>query len=367
MMLMVTARRVLMATLTVAIAALQTRAAASPPTPHVGPAAADPVQPGRAAIDAALDVLYPKVLDHRWAILPGPGEIAPPLTEVVAYRSLNPTPHWHYITYGLSGMGAPGASLSRVSGHSGFGIELTLRLADRSNTPPTWPINFLRWIAAYVRRDKHPPGDGHSMPLMDHMLDERSPGVAGVAFTVDRELGMVKTDNGSLTFLQVVPLTADEHALIERWDAVKLLQELELVDPKLLWHVGRTSILRGPRGAEIARQAARDGSSMELEFDLLSWDDHTVVLDSTSRRGMVNFLRYRVAYGRTARIQSTDKSMTIRPGRVGLQLDREHAVLSVPAARATALADQLEHATSNTVVTFDGAPLFRMGDLEKPN
>ena len=292
----------------------------------------------------------------------GPGETAPPLQEVVAYRSLTPIPHWHYITYGLSELGA---KLSDDPEHSGFGIELSLRLADNSATPPNWPINLLRWLAGNVQRDKNPFGDGHSLPLAPKMLDTYSRGTDGVGFALDPELGTVKTANGSVTFLQVVPLTVDEYSLMGRWDAVKVFSEMRSVEPGLLWRVGRTSILKSTRGPEIERQAKADGSSQAMDFDNLAWDEHTVLLDAVGRHVLLKFLRYRLAYGRPASIYAEHKVMNLKVGPVALNLDKDKAVLSVPAARAAVLANQLEHGTSNTVVTFDGVRVFRLGNMEE--
>src|SRR5690242_3506814 len=78
-------------------------------------------EPGRAAIDRALDRLYPGAVDHPMALKPAAGEKEPPLEEVVAYRLAKPSPHWLYVTYGLSDIGAKTNDDKNVSG---FGIEL---------------------------------------------------------------------------------------------------------------------------------------------------------------------------------------------------------------------------------------------------
>ncbi len=315
---------------------------------------------GRSRIDEALDALYPSTRDHRMGLRAAPGEGIPPLDEIVAYRSLTPVPHWHYVGYGLSELGA---KVSDDLAHSGFGIELTMRLVDDSETPPMWPFNLLRWLAGLVQRDRNPFGDGHSLPITD-ILESVSPGVGGLAFAVDHALGTLATSNGNVTFLQIVPLTPDEYTLMGRWDAVAVFAELRRVEPSLLWRIGRTSILAGDRGRELEERAARDGSSQEVDFTGdLEWNDATVWLDALNRQVILKFLRYRVAYGRGARIHSDDLVMTLEAGPLGLAIDDDTATLSVPAARATALATQLAASGSNTLVTFDGVPLFRLGDM----
>jgi hypothetical protein len=314
--------------------------------PHpAGPTA----EPGRAAIDRALDQLYPDVRDIRMALTPAADEREPPLEEVVAYRLSHPSPHWLYVTYGLSG----------------FGIELTLRLADASETPPVWPINYLRWLAKTVWKDRNPYDEGHSLPLPEGLLAKVSPHTEGMAFVVDPALGTVKTSNGAVKFLLTVPLHGDEFNLISRWDAYKLLAEMRRQDPDLLWRVDRRSVLDGPRRDELLRQAANDGSSQNVDFTSeLDWDKRGIHLDALNRHIVLKFLRYRVHYGRAAEIHSEDKVLRLEPGPFTLSLDGKSALLRLPTERSGALADALEQARTGATVSFDEHAVFVVGDLK---
>ena len=151
------------------------------------------------------------------------------------------------------------------------------------------------------------------------MLDAYSRGTEGVGFALDSKLSTVKTSNGDVKFLQVVPFTVDEYTLMGRWDAVKVFDEMRALEPGLLWRVGRQSVLRGARGQDIERRAKADGSAQAVDFDNISWDEHTLLLDALNRHVLMKFLRYRVAYGREASIHSEDgKIVDLRVGAVDL-------------------------------------------------
>lgn len=318
-------------------------------------------EPGRAAIDRALDALYPNSRDYRMGLLPDASGAPPPLAEVVAYRCASPRPHWHYVTYGLSEIEEKQSEQPELSG---FGIELTLRLEDPSEAPPTWPINLLRWLAERVWNDGSPYGDLHSMPLPDGMLDAVSAGVDGLAFAVDAALGTARTSNGSVTFLQVVGLTAGEYQLMGRWDGRRVLDALGREPPGLLWRVGRRGLLEGPRRSEILRQAEADGSSQALDFvDGLAWDEGGIVLDALNRHVVLKFLRYRVAHGRSAAMLQRDQSLRLEPGPFAFHPSGAEARLVVPAEQARALAADLEGAQEGEVVRFAGKPVFVVGEL----
>lgn len=319
---------------------------------------------GRAALDRALDAIYPTERDFRMGLLPVPGESEPALREVVAYRAAAPQPHWHYISYGLSELDDKVSDNPEVSG---FGIELTLRLDDDRDEPAPWPVNFLRWLAGTVWNDRSPFGDGHSMPLDARLLEAVSPGVEGLAFRRDRALGSFATSNGRLTCLEVLPLTADEYALFGRWDATAIFAEMQREDPSLLWRIGRRSILAGPRAAEILERADREGSAQEMDFTGgLSWTQQGIVLDAINRFVVHKFLRYRVRHGRHAIIVSEGLELRLQPGPFALRIEGAHAVASVPPDRAQELAEALAAGRTGDRVSLDQTPMFVLGDLDLP-
>ena len=85
-----------------------------------------PEAPGWAAIDAALGRLYPRQVPHQFASQTAYELDTPsPLPAIAVYEAVRPE-HWHYVTYGLSELFE---QTSRDAAVSGFGFELTMRLA----------------------------------------------------------------------------------------------------------------------------------------------------------------------------------------------------------------------------------------------
>jgi suppressor of fused-like protein len=316
-----------------------------------GAIAPDANEPGRHAINDALDRLYPKEHDFRSAVAAKPGEHEAPLAEVVAYRATKPVPHWHYVTYGLSELGA---KTSKDPSLSGFGVEYTLRLVDDAKEPPVWPMNLLRWVATRVWETHQPFDPGHSANLPGGMLDTVSPDVEGLGFTTDADLGPLETPNGKVTFVNVVPLAHREWWLVGRWDFDRYLEAVRAAQGDLLWRVGRKSVLDGARGAELLARATREGSSQSIDFADLAWTERAITLDPVGREIMDKFLRYRLAFGRDATIVAGDRKATLAPGDWSMVCSAQTCTMHVPQAQAVALADALAAAPPGGVVTRPG-------------
>jgi suppressor of fused len=315
-------------------------------------------EPGRASIDAALDRIYQGTQkDYRFGLKPASGETESPLAEVVVYRNLKPVPHWHYVTYGLSELGAKTSSDPKLSG---FGVEYTLRLFDASKDPPTWPINLLRWIAKRVRATRNPYDPGHSMDLPAGMLEEMSPGVEGLAFYEDEELRTITTPNGTVRFVNAIPLMAGELALIGSWDAFKLADEIRTVQKDLLWRRGRTSCLAGPRGPVVRALAEKEGSSQSVMFTDLACSGKEIVLDRVSRLVLERVLRFRLAFGRDLRVISSERGTQVTPGAWKLELVKDVCQLQVPPLEAGALADEIAKAKKGGVIKRAGGVRLRV-------
>ncbi len=85
------------------------------------------LSPGWDAITAALERLYPGQEPKHYAtvlkwMFGGPD----PLDGVSVWKRMEPVPHWHYLSYGLSELYA---KESGDADTSGYGFELTFRLA----------------------------------------------------------------------------------------------------------------------------------------------------------------------------------------------------------------------------------------------
>jgi suppressor of fused-like protein len=221
--------------------------------------------PGWDAIDSALRRLYPDVEPKHYGtvlkrVLGGPD----PLDGISVY----PRPdHWHFVSYGLSAlydMQSSGAE------ESGWGFELTFRLSRTADEgePPNWALNFLQNLARYVFNSGNPFALGHHMDLNGPIsLSRPDTAIRAIAFAQDPELGTIDTPNGQVRFLQVVGLTLDEYAVIERWDARRLLEILAARLPLSITDLERASVAEAPDVATmIAEGVRRDGSSTDGLF-----------------------------------------------------------------------------------------------------
>jgi len=208
-------------------------------------------QPGRTAIDRALAVMYhdPKSLLARF----GPAEVSP-LEEIRVYA--HPDGHWHYVTLGVSELGA---KVSEDRERSGWGYELTLRLisAGGQSKPAQWPVRALRQLAEYVYREKNPFQENHHMDL-GGPVDEEAPAIRAFAFTRDPGLGTIETPNGKLTFLQVVGLRADENELVARWSVKSFIEVLAQRAPLLATRADRASLLDDRELGPLLRRRANE-------------------------------------------------------------------------------------------------------------
>jgi hypothetical protein len=312
---------------------------------------------GRRQIDQALTRLYPAEREHRFGINPEPGEDEAPLLEIVAYRASSRVPHWHYVTYGLSELGE---KTSNDPSLSGFGVEYTLHLVEDAAEPPVWPMNLLRWVAKLVWQTREPLDPGHSMNIPEGLLDTVSPGIEGLGFAKDADLGTIQTPNGNVTFVNVIPLMHREHWLLGAWDFDRYVGVVRSQQGDLLWRVGRSSVLEGKLGQDLLAQVERDGSSQSVDFTALAWTEHELVLDEFSRDVVIKFLRYRLAYGRDAAIIDGDRRASFLPGNWQMKCLHDACTLSIPQGEASSLADDLTAAKHGAIVTRPGATRFRV-------
>ncbi len=311
----------------------------------------------RAAIDSALDRIYPTEKDFRFGLSPGPGETEAPLAEVVVYRSSKPISHWHYVTYGLTELDQKTSPDPKLSG---FGVEYTIRLVDPSEQPPAWPINLLRWLARRVWETGFPYDPEHSMNLPDHMLEQVSKGVQGLAFYDDEALRTIDTPSGRITFVNVIPLMAGEYALIGSWDAIKVAAEIRALQNDLLWRHGRKSCLEGDRREVIRAMAEKEGSSQSVDFYDLPCGPKEIVLDSVGVLVVEKFLRHRLAYGRDAKVIFGVRSTQLSPGNWQFKSGKESCEIHVPANEARNLADEISKAPDRAMITKPGGLRFRI-------
>ena len=120
----------------------------------------EPSTAGWDAINAALAKVYGQGEPpyHYGTVLPAALGGKDPLQGISVYQRDAPVPHWHYITYGFSELYDKESEDPEVSG---FGFEMTFRLALYEEEPPRWALNLLQNLARYVFRSGNPFDAGH--------------------------------------------------------------------------------------------------------------------------------------------------------------------------------------------------------------
>ncbi|XP_043225603.1 suppressor of fused homolog [Amphibalanus amphitrite] len=131
------------------------------------------------------------------------------------------TPHWHYVSFGLSDLHGDGR-LHEPSGPdtpSGLGLELTFRLRREptETTPPTWPAAMMQALAKYVLQS------GNLLVSGDHVsyhvpLDGGESRLQHILLASDPDLGQVTTPFGPVQFVQIVGITPEELEAVQHWN-----------------------------------------------------------------------------------------------------------------------------------------------------
>lgn len=231
----------------------------------------EPDAPGWDAIARALSALYqgrkPRQYDnpHPWRL--GGDD---PLDAISVWQRAEPLPHWHYVTSGFSELYAKQGKNAAVSG---FGFELSLRLAAEpgATEPPLWPMHLLQNLARYVFKSGNAFHDGHRLDTNGPISLGRPTRLCALGFAFDPELPAIDTPNGRLAFLQVIGLTQDEERAAQQWETRKLLDLLRPGMPLWITDLKRTSLLARPALlAQVNKGIRQDGSAcVAIYADLL--------------------------------------------------------------------------------------------------
>lgn len=236
--------------------------------------------PGWDAISASLDHLYPgQQARHFGTLISYRLGGNDPLDGISVYKRMEPLPHWHFVTFGLSELYAKESEDAAVSG---YGFELTFRLAAPADEmePPNWAMNLLQNLARYVFKTGNVFEDGHWMAANGPISLSRPTALCSMGFVLDPELTPIDTPNGSLNFLQLVGLSLDEERAAKQWQTKKLLQTLLPWMPLWITDLDRPSLLDNPAvRAEVEQGAAADGSSSGFLYtDVLAIEAHKRML-----------------------------------------------------------------------------------------
>jgi hypothetical protein len=280
----------------------------------------EPRAVGWDAIDAALKPVYgdcePK---HYGTILPWMLGGNDPLQGISAYKNLEPLPHFHYVTYGFSELYEKESDNAELSG---FGFELTFRLAcdARDEEPPAWPLNFLQNIARYVFSTGNSLAEHHHIDLNGPISLADETKICYIALAKDPQLGQIESDNGSVTFLQVVGLCRDEYDLVKDWSCGRTLEYVGRQWPLLITDLSRDSVLSDTElAAEVRKQAEEEGSSQgEVFVKEARWqtngDSLVITVGATAASDIIRLLRSRLMHDRPFAVYGRKQGVAFQPG-----------------------------------------------------
>jgi hypothetical protein len=274
---------------------------------------------GWGAIDGALAKIYGEgeppyhFAPLISAALGGPD----PLQGISVYERATPVPHWHYVTYGFSELYE---KESEDLEYSGFGFELTFRLALLEEQPPRWPLDFLNNLARYVFRTGNCFNAGHYLHCNGPIALGTATDIRAILFAPEPELGEIDTPNGRLEFLQVVGITADELLQVKKWNAHSFLRVLGEQLPLLITDLDRHSILRAEDVRRLIQEKAEsEGSNTSLlavgEVSFLAHPGRTVVvLGANGIPDLKELLPLRLEFSRPLTVASTEGRIHFVPG-----------------------------------------------------
>ncbi len=211
-----------------------------------------------------------------------------PLDGVEIWKSDKCCPHWLYVTYGFTDLyvdeedyeneedcaGSADKDIDNCrdgfedDAISGYGFELTFRLKrGNEDQPPVWPVNMLQNLARYVFSTGNTFASGHYLNANGPIALETDTKLTCLGFLTDPELGSIQTVNGSMTFLEAIGITLDEHAAMMCWNGQNFLNELNKYIPYGIADLSRTTLMELPAFRSAWEQGvARDGSSTSVLY-----------------------------------------------------------------------------------------------------
>jgi hypothetical protein len=185
------------------------------------------VAPGWDAIQSALAQVFPGQDPLHWGTSLQPGQDG--VYGVSAYRGDG---WWLLITFGLTELFGKSKDDADVSG---WGFELTMRVpAEREIAPPTWSLNLLSKLGQYVYTEEAPVAVGHRMDLGGPITGTDDTRLTALAVAADPQLAGIQTPNGSVAFLTLVGITANELAQMKISTTAEVLDEYAVRSPLLI-------------------------------------------------------------------------------------------------------------------------------------
>ena len=199
--------------------------------------------------------LHPGQTPHQFTSkTPYDLESTAPLPAISVFAGRGPA-HWQFVTYGLSELFEKSSGYPEISG---FGLELTFALprAREEETPPMWPLSLLHGIGGHVLSGHGSLDSGHLIDLGGPLLPGEDTQLTGLLCVPDPRIGKVETPHGSLLFMRLLGVTADEMEGMGDWSLQSKVGLLAEVAPHGVTQLDRASWLDARKTAAAFRRAA---------------------------------------------------------------------------------------------------------------
>ena len=209
--------------------------------------------PGWAAIDHACLAAHPDQVPHQFTSSRAYDlEGTSPLPAISVWEGEHPT-QWHYVGYGLSELFEKSSPVATISG---LGYEVCLRLprSPADDTPPAWPLRLLQGVAHYAMSGHREIETGDVIDLGGPITGDDVPTLLQGIVLIPDPLGKIPTPHGSVLFLLVVGLAADEIELLHRLDPQRRVGLVREAAKDGLTHPDRQPWTKDPRTQAMVRR-----------------------------------------------------------------------------------------------------------------
>jgi suppressor of fused len=300
------------------------------------------------AIDGALARIYggrePK---HYGTILPMMLGGNDPLQGISVYKNVSPEPHYHFVTYGFSELYEKESDDPEFSG---FGFELTFRLAcgaDDPDEPPPWPLNLLQNLARYVFKSGNAFDERHHMTLNGPIAIGQSTDITAIMLILDPELQEIDTRNGHVKFLQIVGLCEDEYGSIQQGYFDPVSTRVSALAPLAITDIFRPSILRDKAVLDAITSAEPDSTQREVFGTIVEWSDTSGQLElrigATIIKQLKQMFRNLAANGDSIAVYGRGTGVVFELGsRSGWKVEEPLLIVSLTEDSAACVADELQ-------------------------
>jgi hypothetical protein len=180
-----------------------------------------------------------------------------PLPAVTVWATRAPV-GWLYVSYGLTELFEKTSDDPDVSG---FGFELTLRIPATGDAtkPPMWPLRLLQALGHHALESGGGFDSGHAINLGAPLVPADDDGprdcvLTGLICLPDPLLGKFGTVHGSVLFLRVFGVTADELESMSELELGELVACIAELSPMAITDPARRSFAEDPERSKVLRR-----------------------------------------------------------------------------------------------------------------